>query len=641
MKMKYMIRHSRSLAIVATVVLALSSCSEDKFAEINTDPSTVGKANIPYLLTQAQTKFQPFDYLLWFYDGAYTTEFAQSYTPAGSFGDLFNQMGELGGCGSQYVAVKEYENEIKERISELGSEEGDKYASIKCMANVLSVHLAINDADMFGSMPYSEAVQLRYGGTTTPKYDTQEELFTEWLAELNEDINTFKTATDQIQAGKNDIVYGGDLTKWLKYANGLKLKIAVRLLHQNRAQALKIAEEVGASDDNVMSGLADDYIYNRGTESTDGNNGDYAYQTGNSVNLGASSKNVIDFMKKNEDPRMLVMFTKNSYNAEVIQAFFDAQANGDTRCAVPQYILDNVVDSVGTDGHRYFKGWKGQGEPWVRYYGIPIGINMNDSADYIGDYNYFVTTRWQVTVGDAAKTYRPYSTFNEELVRGRCDFTFPTKPGGRTIQDTEDQPWYGMTMSTAEMNLYLAEFKTLGANLPKSASDYFNMAVRASAQEYNRLAELNKIPYYSTAQCYEGLDDQPVTYGSSEINEMMTHSDYQLSGDKASDLEKIYIQMYLHFYYQPIDQFVTVRRTGIPKVGSKLIPWVQMKPSNEIPRRFYQTQPTDADKMKEQLEAAFQEQGFTFCDGTSPSTLNTERVWYDKGAPNFGEGPNY
>ena len=66
-----------------------------------------------------------------------------------------------------------------------------------------------------------------------------------------------------------------------------------------------------------------------------------------------------------------------------------------------------------------------------------------------------------------------------------------------------------------------------------------------------------------------------------------------------------------------------------------------MKPSNEIPRRFYQTQPTDADKMKEQLEAAFQEQGFTFCDGTSPSTLNTERVWYDKGAPNFGEGPNY
>ena len=24
-----------------------------------------------------------------------------------------------------------------------------------------------------------------------------------------------------------------------------------------------------------------------------------------------------------------------------------------------------------------------------------------------------------------------------------------------------------------------------------------------------------------------------------------------------------------------------------------------------------------------------------------PATLNRERVWYDKGAPNFGEGPNF
>ena len=33
--------------------------------------------------------------------------------------------------------------------------------------------------------------------------------------------------------------------------------------------------------------------------------------------------------------------------------------------------------------------------------------------------------------------------------------------------------------------------------------------------------------------------------------------------------------------------------------------------------------------------------GFTFTDGQRPELLNSERVWYDKGAPNFGEGPNY
>ena len=45
--------------------------------------------------------------------------------------------------------------------------------------------------------------------------------------------------------------------------------------------------------------------------------------------------------------------------------------------------------------------------------------------------------------------------------------------------------------------------------------------------------------------------------------------------------------------------------------------------------------------MKPFIIAAAKEQGFTFSDGQNPSLLNTERVWYDKGAPNFGEGPNY
>ena len=58
-----------------------------------------------------------------------------------------------------------------------------------------------------------------------------------------------------------------------------------------------------------------------------------------------------------------------------------------------------------------------------------------------------------------------------------------------------------MTISTAEMNLYLAEFKLLGANLPRTAADYFKAGVEASAQAYNRMATLNKIPYYDKAHC--------------------------------------------------------------------------------------------------------------------------------------------
>ena len=637
--MKQNIFNFKSLAMgLCTACLALTmGCSESDYADINTDPSKVTKGDPIFLFTQAQVEYQPFDYLLWFYDGAYTSKFVQAYTPAASFNDLFNKMAELGGVGSQSIKVKLYENEINSVLSSMPADKAAQYTHLSAMANALSVYMALFDTDLFGSRPYSEAARARLDGTLTPKYDSQPQLFDQWLKELDADLEKLKVTTTQITVGNSDLAYNGDAAKWVKFINGIKLKIAVRLLHQDKARAIKIAEEVGAADANVMKDITDDYVYNKGTGGDGGNN---TYGTDNSVNLGVSSKNVIDFMRRNKDPRMLVMFTKNDFNSEVIQAFFDAQARGDNNCAIPKYILDQVNYTTDAKGHKHFVSWKGDGEPWVRYHGLPIGIKLSDDAQYTGDNNYFVATRWKVTDGDKSKTYSPLSYFNEELVRGRVDYTFPTAPKGKVVQDVEDNPLYEMTLSAAEMNLYLAEFKLLGANLPRAAADYFKTGVEASAQAYNRMATLNKIPYYDKAHCNDPKDE-PVTYDSTTIKTMMTSADYQLTGNRDADLEKVYIQLYLHFYYQPLEQFVTVRRSGVPKVGSSLIPWVALKPSKDIPRRFYIAQPELSDKMRAIIEAAMREQGFSFTDGQNPDVLNAERVWYDKGAPNFGEGPNY
>ena len=637
--MKQNIFNFKSLAMgLCTACLALTmGCSESDYADINTDPSKVTKGDPIFLFTQAQVEYQPFDYLLWFYDGAYTSKFVQAYTPAASFNDLFNKMAELGGVGSQSIRVKLYENEINSVLATMPADKAAQYTHLSAMANALSVYMALFDTDLFGSRPYSEAARARLDGTLTPKYDSQPQLFDQWLKELDADLEKLKVTTTQITVGNSDLAYDGDAAKWVKFINGIKLKIAVRMLHQDKARAIKIAEEVGADNANVMQSITDDYVYNKGTGGDGGNN---TYGTDNSVNLGVSSKNVIDFMRRNKDPRMLVMFTKNDFNSEVIQAFFDAQARGDNNCAIPKYVLDQVNYTTDAKGHKHFVSWKGDGEPWVRYHGLPIGIKLSDDAQYTGDNNYFVATRWKVTDGDKSKTYSPLSYFNEELVRGRVDYTFPTAPKGKVVQDVEDNPLYEMTISTAEMNLYLAEFKLLGANLPRTAADYFKAGVEASAQAYNRMATLNKIPYYDKAHCNDPLD-KPVTYEADAIKAMMANADYQLTGDRNADLEKVYIQLYLHFYYQPLEQFVTVRRSGVPKVGSTLIPWVALKPSKDIPRRFYIAQPEPSDKMRAIIEAAMHEQGFSFTDGQNPDVLNAERVWYDKGAPNYGEGPNY
>jgi hypothetical protein len=628
----------RKLLLIFTIILIpvlFTTGCKDEFADINTDPSVVSKPNVPYLFTQALYNFEPSDYLLWFYSGKYTAQWCQAFVPGGGYKDKFNIMDANGGIGSQFVTVLNVKREIDNYVSSLSQEEAAKYKTIQAMIQPLCIYLGIFDSDMYGSRPYSEACKARYGGTLTPKYDTIEELYTEWIAELNDAIQVLSTdMKDQLSLSNQDFVYNGNKSKWLKFANAVKLKIAVRLVHQNKEKAFQLAKEVASNDQYIMSSTSDDFVYNKGSQD---------YHFGNSASLGIASKNVMDFMMRNKDPRLRFMFTKNDFNSEVVQAFFDQEALKNTAGQevtfnIPQYILNNVEYSIDAKGKKTFVKWKGMGEPWVRFYGVPVEMDAADKEEYRNQNNYFNSSRLQLTVGESTKGYTPYSTFNQEMIRGQIDFTYPTKPGGVVKQDLEDVPWYGMAISTAETNLYLAEMKMLGADLPKTAKEYYENAIKASVKAYDRLAKLNKIPYYDEEHCYDP-NEKPLMLQSEEIEGLIENADYQLTGTNAQKLEKIYLQEYLHLMYQPIDQFVAVRRSGIPKVQSSLIPWVNLLPNTVIPRRFGVYEPNETDLMYKVTKEAYEKQGFT--TGVNNSTvLNSERVWIDKNAPNFGEGPN-
>lgn len=652
--------------LFAAVVFAgmlLGACNKSEYAKINTNPASVGEGNPSYLFTQGYLRFEPSSYLYWYYISKIVKNFDQ--VNGGSTSDTYNTMGELGGIGSQWMDVRKYENEMKYQISLMPEEDQPKYDQMVAIINILSNYLAVLDSDLYGSMPYSEAGMARYGGTLTPKYDTQADIFNAALAELDNDIDKLKNAKDQISLGGQDPMYQGNTGKWVKVANGVKLKIAVRLLHQNKAKALQIAQEVASSADNIMT-LGDSFIFNKGF-SSDNDMGDYAFHFGNGVEgMGTANKTIVDFMKKNLDPRVFIFYGKNGFNSEVIQAFFDAQAIAEAEGAtkmpeIPDYIMDDViytVENVGIpvtkDGvestvyvdKKVFESWGGQGEPWVRIQGVPRGVNISQLPEYLSGDNYFDSDKWKVSLNGSEKTYTPYSSQNERLVRGRCGaFTFPTVPG-RTLQLASNVgynngiPWYGLGLTAAEVNLYLAELSLAGASLPRTAAAYFEEGVRDSAIEYNNYAELNQIPYIDAAHTSDIEDDATIAITGAMIDAMLASADYKLTGNHADDLEKVYIQQYLHFMYQPVEQFVTARRGGIPKIGSAYIPWNTNYDPTIIPRRLYVTQPNETDKMKDAKIAAFQEQGFSFTTGDAGATLNTERVWYDKGAPQWGAGPN-
>ncbi|WP_353332013.1 SusD/RagB family nutrient-binding outer membrane lipoprotein [Bacteroides sedimenti] len=613
-------------ALLGSLVI-FSGCREE-FADLNSNPSDVVKAEPSYLFAQAVINFEPSGYTYWFYNAAMTYRWGQMGVPTTGFNSTYTETTATGEQGGQYISVLNYARDLEHLRSTMSKEESAKYANMAACIDVLTAYLGVFDSDMYGDRPFIDACRARYGGTLTPEYDKIETLYTLWLSMLDDAVKTLTTSTNQTFPTNQDVIYKGDASKWAKLANSLRLKIAVRLLAQNKAKALEIASTVANASCGVLDGTSDNFVFNK-AKSVTANDGDKVYHWSNGFLQGtAPSQRVINFMIKNKDPRVRFFYQKNQWSSKVVQAFFDAGKD------VPKYVLDNVVYTEN-GGKKTFVQWKGMGEPWVRYYGLPVEMNAQYDSN---NADYFDSNRFKLT---STRSYQPFSMFQQEMIIGRIDFTLPTLPGDPVIQDTNDNPWYGMYMSTAEVNLYLAELKLLGANLPQSASTYFNKAIRASVEEYDRLASLNKIPYYGTTYGYDP-NEVAIDLKSGEIDAMASNPDYQLTGDKASDLEKVYIQELLHFTLFPCDQFVTVRRSGCPKEGSTLIKWENfgsVVPNNAIPRRFEVGSPSPTDLMYDVLIKAYKSQGFTPGSNQSGTLLNSERVWQDKGAPQFGAGP--
>jgi hypothetical protein len=107
--------------------------------------------------------------------------------------------------------------------------------------------------DLFGDVPYSEAGRGFYDRNFTPKYDTQEFIYRDMLKELKEAVAAFDNTRRTLTT--NDGVYRGDLAKWRRFGNSLRLRLAMRLSKVDPTTAQREAEEAIASG--VMQSNAD------------------------------------------------------------------------------------------------------------------------------------------------------------------------------------------------------------------------------------------------------------------------------------------------------------------------------------------------------------------------------------------------
>ena len=623
-----------ALALGATVV-STTSCRED-FTDINKNPNQIVTADASMLFTKGIIDFEPSGYLMWYYNAPMMQLWSQLGTPTGGYTPNFAKTTAYGDQGSQYIKVLKYVREMNAMIENAG-EDGAKYKGYAAALDVLTAYLGILDTDLIGSVPFTEACMANYGGTLTPAYDSQESLYQLWEQQLNAAISVFSNPTGLEMKAAQDIAFGGDWNKWARFANSLKLRLAARYVNINKSKALSLAQEVASASCGYIDSMDQAMLFNKATATSD-NNQDIIYHWSNGFLDGqAASINVMNFMVKNLDPRVRFAYRKNSYNSKVVQAFWDKGQE------IPHYIQENIEFEV-VGGKKVFNSWKGAGEPWVRYYGVPVEMNASNNAAQYGDW--FDSPRFRVSdaEGNNLTSYTPYSQFQQQMIIGRSyNFQLPKAPGEPVTQVIDPRPWYGLYMGGAEVNLYLAEFKLLGANLPKSAEEYLTKGMTLSVQEYDKLAGLNQIAYYGKTYDYDPFEVS-IELKDGEINTMLAQEDYKLTGNAALDLEKVYLQQIINFTLNPNEQFVTARRTGLPSFSSTLLPRVNYSevPVTNVPRRYDTGNPSQTDLMYQIYKDAYAAQGYSITTAGSNETapLNSERTWADKNNPQWGAGFN-
>ena len=292
-----------TLMLISGIVI-VGSCTK-KYDSINVDKNsiaTLGPADLPFLFSQAQST-APGSY--WNYQVAenlFADQYCQyfgceaTYFPSDRLvirqdwvGAAFNPM---------YTTVMPQLQSIFASTDSTSAE----YA----MANVWWVYTFQRVTDYWGPIPYFSA---GVPGNTVA-YDSQDKIYYDFIKRLQSAVAALHVHAGENHFGSYDLVYGGDVNRWIKFANSLRLRIAIRISKVDPATAKTLAEAAVADGvmatsvpitDPTAQTSGDDAFVQRSAKGGPDGNGLQSMSDWNEFRMSASMASVL---KGFQDPRL-------------------------------------------------------------------------------------------------------------------------------------------------------------------------------------------------------------------------------------------------------------------------------------------------------------------------------------------------
>lgn len=211
-------------------------CTDD-FADINTDPDRAKDAPATNVLAYVLTHH------------------------ANNFYDVWANMNEPSTYGGhltkiQYIDEARYnfrpgvvESKWSEGYLELNNlaeikakAEADGANNMLAVAKILEAMIYQTMTDTWRDIPFTDALKMGEG-VLLPAYDRQEDIYPALLASLKE-ANDLLNAGSIDNLGDGDVLFGGDLLKWQKFGNSLRLRMAMRISDVDAGLAKSTVEAI-------------------------------------------------------------------------------------------------------------------------------------------------------------------------------------------------------------------------------------------------------------------------------------------------------------------------------------------------------------------------------------------------------------
>lgn len=556
-----------------TLIGALAtSCRDEDFVEANTDPDVLNEIAPENQFLSATLSMQGQDFEAFYDFYRRIMPWMQYVTPVNGNGanftkniDNFSQR-----YSRLYSGVGDALTDVEKLVEKMSAEDQARYVYVVSIARILKAYYAFYVSDIYGSIPYSQAWQARYGGTLTPVYDDQQTLFTTLDGDLETAIATLKTAqsASQVSLGNYDQYFKGDVQSWIRAANAVRLKIALRLVKRDAAKTQEIANEVlSSAADDLMDSNSEGWVFKATGDYTNGGNWnpDGLYAT----------KPLVDFMWDNDDPRLDAFFSPNGYSQTNINALI---ADPDAK--------DNLEAGTTEASRRYFGSL----------------TSPDDSKASVNAVWYYSRT----------------ATINGKDIR--VDTI-------SLIQRRLFQPYFDEGSGTGTGLTYMpvigyAEFCFMRAELAareittEDAEEFYNKGVTASIEWYNTVAIDSKLTNYTALT-------------GTEIEDYLADPD--IAFDESKALDQIGSQAYLNYFKQPAEGWATWKRTGFPNTTSTLA-LTDMKSSSvslDVPRRAPLSVLSETSANYANQKAAYDEMATIEGFGAGPTDA-FGRVWWDK-----------